>query len=277
MINTHRLDHIYQDPHTEDRLLFLHYGDVTDSTLADSSCSRRSSPTRCTTSRRRATSRSASRCPSTPPKSPASAPSGCSRPSARYGGAGCAFYQASSSELFGSSPPPQNEDTPFHPRSPYGVAKVYRATGPRSTTARPTACSRSTASSSTTRARAAARPSSRARSRRAVARIAQGKQEQALPRQPRRRARLGFRRRLRRGDVAHAAGRHARRLRDRHRRGTHGARVLRAAFRHVGLDWEKYVEVDQRYHRPAEVDFLLGDPSKAARDLGWKPNCRSNS
>ena len=43
------------------------------------------------------------------------------------------------------------------------------------------------------------------------------------------------------------------------------------AFSHVGLDWEKYVEVDPRYFRPAEVDYLLGDPSKANRVLGWKP------
>jgi GDPmannose 4,6-dehydratase len=43
------------------------------------------------------------------------------------------------------------------------------------------------------------------------------------------------------------------------------------AFAHVGLDWEKHVVVDKALYRPAEVDVLMGDPSKAARDLGWKP------
>ena len=46
------------------------------------------------------------------------------------------------------------------------------------------------------------------------------------------------------------------------------------AFRTVGLEWEQYVEVDERYLRPTEVDSLQGDASKAARELGWKPRVR---
>ena len=46
---------------------------------------------------------------------------------------------------------------------------------------------------------------------------------------------------------------------------------LEVAFDHVNLDWEKYVAIDERYYRPAEVDFLLGDPTKAREKLGWKP------
>jgi len=46
---------------------------------------------------------------------------------------------------------------------------------------------------------------------------------------------------------------------------------LRFAFEHVGLNWEKYVKFDDRYLRPTEVDSLIGDPSKAAEILGWKP------
>jgi GDPmannose 4,6-dehydratase len=46
---------------------------------------------------------------------------------------------------------------------------------------------------------------------------------------------------------------------------------LDETFGHLGLDWKKYVSVDPRYFRPAEVDFLLGDPSKAKRELGWSP------
>ena len=46
------------------------------------------------------------------------------------------------------------------------------------------------------------------------------------------------------------------------------------AFRRVGLDWEKYVECDKRYLRPTEVDQLLGDASKARRELGWEPKVK---
>ena len=53
---------------------------------------------------------------------------------------------------------------------------------------------------------------------------------------------------------------------------THSVReFVELAFRHVGLDWTKYVDVDPRYFRPAEVDILLGDASKAHRKLGWRP------
>ncbi len=69
------------------------------------------------------------------------------------------FYQAGSSEMFGASPPPQSERTPFYPRSPYAVSKVAAHWYCGRITARPTGSSSATASSSTTKARAAARPS----------------------------------------------------------------------------------------------------------------------
>ncbi len=53
---------------------------------------------------------------------------------------------------------------------------------------------------------------------------------------------------------------------------THSVReFLEVAFSHVGLNWKKYVKIDKRYYRPAEVDLLIGDYSKAKRKLGWKP------
>ncbi len=56
---------------------------------------------------------------------------------------------------------------------------------------------------------------------------------------------------------------------------THSVReFLEAAFGHAGLDWKKHVEIDPRYHRPAEVDLLIGDYSKARRQLGWEPKTR---
>ena len=54
---------------------------------------------------------------------------------------------------------------------------------------------------------------------------------------------------------------------------THSVREFcQVAFDHVGLDWEKYVVVDPKFYRPAEVDLLVGDPSKAKRMLGWEPS-----
>lgn len=56
---------------------------------------------------------------------------------------------------------------------------------------------------------------------------------------------------------------------------THSIReFLELAFGHVGLDWQKYVEIDPRYYRPAEVDLLIGDPSKAKQKLGWEPKTK---
>jgi len=56
---------------------------------------------------------------------------------------------------------------------------------------------------------------------------------------------------------------------------THSVReFLEVAFGHVGLDWRDYVEIDPRYYRPAEVDLLIGDYSKAKRQLGWEPRTK---
>jgi GDPmannose 4,6-dehydratase len=56
---------------------------------------------------------------------------------------------------------------------------------------------------------------------------------------------------------------------------THSIReFLEMAFSHVGLSWEKYVAIDPRYYRPAEVDLLIGDASKARRQLGWEPKTK---
>ena len=56
---------------------------------------------------------------------------------------------------------------------------------------------------------------------------------------------------------------------------THTIReCLEVAFGRVGLDWQKYVEIDPRYYRPAEVELLIGDPSKAKRKMGWEPKTK---
>ncbi|HEV2087392.1 MAG TPA: GDP-mannose 4,6-dehydratase [Cryptosporangiaceae bacterium] len=123
MFNTERLDDIYQDPHEGHRRLFLHYGDITDSSslvnlvrdirpqevyhLAAQSHVRVSFDT--------------------PEYTGETTGLGTIRllEAIRAADIQTRFYQASTSELFGSTPPPQNEETPFHPRSPYGVAKIY--------------------------------------------------------------------------------------------------------------------------------------------------------
>ena len=174
------------------------------------------------------------------------------------------FYQASSSEMFGKvREVPQTESTPFHPRSPYGVAKAYghfltvnyresygllRRLGdpvqPRIAAAWP----RVRDPQGDRRCRAD-RP-------RTGDRAADG--------QPRRRARLGLCRRLRPGDVADAAAARARRLRHRDRLAHSVRELCRIAFERVGLDYERHVTLDPAFLRPAEVDHLLGDADQGA-------------
>ena len=139
------------------------------------------------------------------------------------------FYQASSSEMFGATPPPQNETTPFHPRSPYGVAKVP-PTGSRSTTAKLRHV-RQQRDPLQPRVAAPRRDVRHAQDHPRAGPDPGGPAGQALPRQPRRPARLGLRARLRRGDVADAPARRARRLRDRDRRDALRARVPRRGRR----------------------------------------------
>ena len=139
----------------------------------------------------------------------------------------CKIYQASTSELYGKvEEVPRNENTPFHPFSPYAVAKQYGFGSSRST-ATPTACSAAMASSSTTRASAVARPSSPVKITLAAARIAQGLQDKLYLGNPRLAcARLGLRQGLRRVYVAHPPGPPARGLRHCHGRAAQRPRSL---------------------------------------------------
>lgn len=180
------------------------------------------------------------------------------------------FYQASSSEMFGSAPPPQNEETKFHPRSPYGVAKVF-------------------AYYTTLNYREAYGIF-------AVNGILFNHESE-------RRGETFVTRKITRGVAAILAGREkklylgnldARRdwgyapeyveamwmmlqqaEPDDYVIGTGESHsvgdFVEAAFGAVGLDWKQYVEIDPRYYRPAEVDDLIADSRKAREKLGWKP------
>ncbi|HEY0382597.1 MAG TPA: GDP-mannose 4,6-dehydratase [Candidatus Elarobacter sp.] len=191
--------------------------------------------------------------------------------SIRANGRPVKFYQASSSEMFGKvHVVPQNEATPFYPRSPYGVAKVY---GHWITVNYRESYGMFAASG------ILFNHESERRGKEFVTRkISDGVA----------RIKLGIASELRLGnldaqrdwgfagdyvramwlmlqqdkpdDFVIATGR------------THAVRdFVRLAFAAADLDWEKYVVVDPRYYRPAEVDLLVGDASKALRELGWRP------
>jgi GDPmannose 4,6-dehydratase len=180
------------------------------------------------------------------------------------------FYQASSSEMFGSAKPPQNEETLFHPRSPYAVAKVYGHYI--------TVNYRESYNLFAVSGILFNHESPRRGKEFVTRKISDGVA----------RIKLGLQRELRMGNLDAKrdwgfAGDYVKAMwlmlqqpePDDYVIATgesHSVReFLELAFGHVGLNWKDYVVVDPKFLRPAEVDFLLGDPSKARRKLGWKP------
>ncbi|MFK4729845.1 GDP-mannose 4,6-dehydratase [Agromyces mediolanus] len=266
--NTGRIDHLFVDPHEANARLFLHYGDLSDGArlvtlmaqidpdevynLAAQSHVRVSFDE--------------------PEHTADTTGTGTVRllEAVRLSGVRTRYYQASSSELYGSTPPPQSETTPFHPRSPYAAAKLYsywitknyrEAYGlfavngilfnhesPRR------------GETFVTR-----------KITRAVARIKAGIQSELYlgnldavrdwgyaPEYV-----LGMWQMLQADepdDYVLATGT-GYTIRD----------FLDVSFGHVGLDWNEFVRFDERYLRPSEVDALIGDPSKARERLGWEP------
>jgi GDPmannose 4,6-dehydratase len=184
------------------------------------------------------------------------------------------IYQASSSEMFGATPPPQNEETPFYPRSPYGVAKVYAYWATRNYREAYGVFAVNGILFNHESPRRGATFVTR-KVTRAVARIQAGIQDKLY---------MGNLNAVR--DWGYApeyvegmwrmlqapepedyvlATNTSYSVKD----------FVRMSFEHVGLDWEKYVEHDDRYERPTEVDALIGDYSKAKKQLGWEPQVRT--
>lgn len=269
--NTERLEPVYRDPHESGVRFFMHYGDLSDSGSLINLI-RNLEPDEIY----HLGAQSHVKVSFEIPEYTAEATGvGTIRmlEAIRASGVETRFYQASSSEMFGSATPPQNEETPFHPRSPYGVAKVfaywaavnYREAHGLFATNGILFNHESERRGETFVTRKITR---------AVARIKAGLQEKLYIGNLDAKRDWGYApeyveamwRILQQDepeDFVIATGE------------AHTVREFcQLAFDRVGLDWEQYVEVDPRYYRPAEVDYLLGDASKAKRLLGWEPQTR---
>jgi GDPmannose 4,6-dehydratase len=265
--NTLRIDHVYQVPHTPHQRLFLHYADLAEGSRLVPLL-REINPHEVYN----LAAQSHVRVSFDEPEYTGDVTGlGTTRllEAIRNTELDCRFYQASSSEMFGSTPPPQDEDTPLHPRSPYGVAKVYAYWLTRNYRE---AYGMFAANGILFNHESPRRGGTFVTRKitRAAARIAAGQQKDLW---------LGNLDAVRdwgyapeyvdamwrmlqhstSDDFVVATGT-AHTVRD----------FVKFSFDRVGLDWEKYVRYDERYVRPSEVDALVGDASKAKRLLGWE-------
>jgi GDPmannose 4,6-dehydratase len=269
--NTARLDPIYRDPHEAGARLKLHYGDLSDG-VSLTNLIRDLQPREIYHLGAQSHVRVSFDIPDYTAQTTGL---GALRilEAIRASGVETRFYQASSSEMFGSALPPQNEHTSFHPRSPYGAAKVFAYW----ITVNFREAYNLFAVNGLLFNHESPRRGETFVSRkitRAVARIKAGLQDKLY---------LGNLDALRDwgyapdyvramwmmlqqpspDDFVIATGE------------SHTIReFLDLAFGRVGLDWQQYVEIDPRYFRPSEVDHLRGDASKAKKVLGWEPTVR---
>jgi GDPmannose 4,6-dehydratase len=269
--NTGRLDSIYRDPHESGVRFFMHYGDLSDSGSLINLI-RDLQPEEIY----HLGAQSHVKVSFEVPEYTADATGmGTVRilEAIRASGIDTRFYQASSSEMFGAAPAPQDEQTPFHPRSPYGVAKVFSYW---QTVNYREAYGLFAANGILFNHESPRRGETFVSRKitRAVARIQAGIQDKLYLGNLDARRDWGYAAEFVESmwlmlqsdqpeDFVVATGE------------AHTVREFaELAFRHVGLDWERYVEIDPRYYRPAEVDHLCGDASKARRALGWEPKVR---
>ena len=265
--NTSRIDHLYVDPHEAGARLFLHYGDVVDGTRLVTLLSS-IEPDEVYNLAAQAHVRVSF---DEPVHTGDVTGMGSMRllEAVRLSGVRCRYYQASSSEMFGASPPPQNELTPFYPRSPYGAAKVYAYWATRNYREAYGLFAVNGILFNHESPRRGETFVTR-KITRAVARIKAGIHSEVY---------LGNLDAIRDWGYApeYVEGMW-RMLQDPEPadfvlvtgRGCSVGDFAQAAFNHAGLDWQKYVKFDERYLRPTEVDSLIGDATKAAELLGWK-------
>ena len=265
--NTERIDHIYQDPHINHPDLILHYGDLIDG-VGLTNLIREINPDEVYNLGAQSHVQVSFTMPQYTGQVDAVGAVGLLE-AIRSAGSNTRFYQASTSELFGSTPPPQNEDSIFRPQSPYAAAKLmaywctvnYRDGYGMHATNGILFNHESPRRGETFVTRKITR---------AVAAIAAGKQDKLFLGNLTAVRDWGFAKEYvesmwlmlqqeKSSDYVVATG--------------VGATVkdfAAAAFARVGLNWEDHVETDKKYIRPTEVDALIGDASKAEKALNWK-------
>jgi GDPmannose 4,6-dehydratase len=269
--NTDRIEHLYIDPHDEKARLFLHYGDLTDGGqltnlvynvqpdeiyhLAAQSHVRVSFDM--------------------PEFTGEVTGMGTTKilEAVRRSGIKTRFYQASSSEMFGSAPPLQNEETPFQPRSPYAVAKVYAYWMVRNYREAYKIFAVNGILFNHESPRRGETFVTR-KITRAVARIKFGLQDKLFLGNLDSKRDWGYApeyveamwlmlQQEEPGDFVIATGE------------THSIReFLEESFGYLDLDWGRHVEIDPRYLRPTEVEYLQGDAAKAREKIGWEPKVK---
>jgi GDPmannose 4,6-dehydratase len=272
LFNTDRIDHLYHDPHIGGARLTLHYGDLIDGTglrrvleAVD--------PDEIYNLGAQSHVKVSFDIPEYTAEVVAVGPLRlieAVRDHVTHGGRPVRYYQAGSSEMFGAAPPPQNERTPFYPRSPYGVSKVaahwfavnYREAHGLFICNGILFNHESPRRGETFVTRKVTR---------AAGRIAHGLQEKLYLGNLEARRDWGYAgdyieamwlmlQQDEPDDYVVATGR------------SHSVHELvELAFAEAGLDWRRHVEVDPRYFRPTEVDALCGNPAKACTVLGWQP------
>lgn len=272
--NTDRIDHIYEDPHKTGVRLFLHYGDLTDGTTL-----RRILEEVKPTEIYNLGSQSHVRVSfDSPEYTVDSVGMGtlrlleAIRDYQQRTGIEVRFYQAGSSEMYGLvQEVPQKETTPFYPRSPYACAKVYAhwQTVNYRESYNLFACNGILFNHESPRR---GETFVTRKITRAVARIVAGKQKNIYMGNLDAKRDWGYAKDYVKAmwlmlqqeqpdDYVIATGE------------THSVKeFLNLAFGYVNLDWQDYVEFDDRYLRPAEVELLIGDSTKAQQKLGWKPS-----
>ena len=273
--NTERIDHLYRDPHVVGPKLTLHYGDVTDGTVL-----RRVLEKVQPDEVYNLAAQSHVRVSFDVPEYTADVVATGAlrlleavRDHMAEGAKRVRVYQAGSSEMFGAAHPPQSEATAFYPRSPYAVSKVaahwyginYREAYGMFVSNGILFNHESPRRGETFVTRKITR---------AVAAIKLGLQDKLFLGNLDAQRDWGYAKEYveamwlmlqqdQPDDYVIATGE------------THSVReFLEVAFAHAGLDWNKYVEIDPRYFRPAEVELLIGDASKAKAKLGWEPKVK---
>jgi GDPmannose 4,6-dehydratase len=272
--NTDRIDHIYVDPHNEEARLFLHYGDLTDGVTLRRILEQ-VKPTEIYNLGAQSHVRVSF---DSPEYTVDSVGMGtlrlleAIRDYRQRTGIDVRFYQAGSSEMYGLvQEVPQKETTPFYPRSPYACAKVYAHW--QTVNYRESygifACNGILFNHESPRR---GETFVTRKITRAIARIVAGNQKKLYLGNLDSKRDWGYAKDYVKAmwlmlqqdkpdDYVVATGE------------THSIReFLDVSFQYVNLDWHDYVEFDERYLRPAEVDLLIGDPSKAQQKLSWSPS-----